>query len=96
MLFPHDCDSDITEEALQVNDCHPDTLTVNTAGVVIVTIPSAVVVPANVYDTPDHTGILETEATAPPTKPDGVETCDGHVVPIVRDSIGRARLFVSV
>jgi hypothetical protein len=95
VLFPHDCDTDNTEEALQVNGCPPATLTVNVAGLVILVIPSTVVVPAKVYDTPDHTGILDTDATVPPTNPDGVDTCDGQLVPIVSDSIGRARLFVN-
>jgi len=96
VVFPHDCDTDNTEEALQVKGCPPDTLTVKVAGVVILAIPSTIVVPANVYDTHDPVGILFAVPTIPAVSPDGVDTCDGHVVPIVRDSIGRGRLLVKV
>jgi hypothetical protein len=96
VLFPQVCDTEIVEDALQVNGCPPATFTVKVAGVVRVDIPSTVVVPARVYDTPDHVGILAAVATVPPTNPDGVDTCeDGQVVPTVRDSIGRARLLTN-
>ncbi len=96
MLFPHDCDTDSVEAAVQVNGCPPVTLTVKVAGVVSVDIPSAVVTPARVYDTPDPVGILFAAPTTPTVSPDGIDTCDGQVVAIERDSNGSARLFVKV
>jgi hypothetical protein len=66
---------------------------VKVAGVDIVDIPSTLVVPLRIYDTHDPVGILFAVPTIPAVSPDGVDTCDGHVVPTERDSIGSARLF---
>jgi len=68
---------------------------VKVAGVDMVDIPSTIVLPLRLYDTHDHTGIFDADATNHAVRFDGKETCEGQVVLIERVSIGTARLFTN-
>jgi hypothetical protein len=74
----------------------PAILTVKVEGDDKEVIPSLVVAPVSTYLTPEPAETEIPVATTHPTNPDGADTCEGRVVPIDRDSMGKSRLFVNV